>query len=774
MKRKELGEFLKEKVLVLDGAYGTELARRGHVGVPERVVLESPNVVRKLHADYITAGADVILTCTFGANPVKLAKSGMENHHDEIVRQAVDIAKSVSKGALIFGDIGPTGELPYPLGKMSFDDYFEAFRKTASILLSAGVDAIILETFTDILELKAAVLAVRELSSDIFLIANMTFDENARSLTGTDPMNFALTFNDLDVDAIGTNCSLGPQEILPIFEEMSKYSEKLLVVEPDAGTPLLRHGNVKYPVGPKDFAFHVDSFWESKANIIGSCCGSNPEYTSMISKKVGKRAPVGGTAKKIFAFSSASVVVDFGKFVTVGERINPAGRKKLQESMRNSELEKVMKIAIKQKNAQANALDVNFGLEQFVSIDFMCKVVNSIAYKVGTPISIDIQSLKALEEVLKRYPGRPIVNSTRVEEKEMATKIKLMKKYGGLLVVLAMEEHVPSSFDDRRKAVEKGLEIAEKLDFPRDRLIFDPIILAVGAGSPPQDTLKTIIYLNDKALKSVVGLSNISFGMPDRSYINASFLAMAISNGLSAAILNPLDQIVMGILRSSLILNGKMIVFQKNVNDSDSLVDFILSGDEKNLINKIEEILRNKSPLSVIDNHLKPAMDKIGEMYDKSKIFLPQLILAAQTAQKAFERVQSLFTQRKSSGKLVIATVKGDVHDIGKNIVATIVKSAGYEVIDVGRDAPTERIVDVVEREHPLVLGLSAMMTTTAPKIKEVVDELRKRNISLPVIVGGASLNESLAKKLGADFYAKSATDALKYLELMKNQVRKF
>jgi len=774
LRRTELKRILKERVLVLDGAYGTELAKREYVEVPERVVLDSPNVVRNLHAEYIAAGADAILTCTFGANPVKLAKSGLENRHDEIVRRAVDIAKSVSKGALIFGDIGPTGELPYPLGEMSFDDYFEAFRRTASVLLSAGVDAIILETFTDILELKAAVLAVRELSSDIFLIANMTFNKDARSLTGTDPMNFALTFNDLDVDAIGTNCSLGPQEILPIFEEMSKYSEKPLVVEPDAGTPLLYQGNVRYPVGPKNFAFHVDSFWESKANIIGSCCGSNPEYTSMISKKVGRRAPVEEKAKKIFAFSSPSVVVDFGEFVVIGERINPAGRKKLQKSMRNSELEKLMKIAIKQKNARANALDVNFGLEQFVPIDFMSKAINSIAYKVGTPISIDIQSLKALEEVLKRYPGRPVVNSTRVEEAEMLTKIELTKKYGGLLVVLAMEEHVPSSFDDRKKAIKRGLEIAKKLNFSPNRLIFDPIILAVGAGSLPQDTLKTIAYLNDMGLKSVVGLSNISFGMPDRSYINASFLAMAMSDGLNAAILNPLDQIVMGILRSSLILNGKTIVFKRNEGDSNNLVELILSGDEKNLIDKVEEILKEETPLSVIDNHLKPAMDKIGEMYDKSRIFLPQLILAAQTAQKAFEKVQSLFTQKRSSGKLVIATVKGDVHDIGKNIVATVVKSAGYEVIDVGRDAPTEKIIGVVEKEHPLVLGLSAMMTTTAPKIKEITDELKKRKISLPVIVGGASLNESLAKELGADFYAKSATDALKYLEMIKNRVHGF
>ena len=768
MKRAELKRILKERVLVLDGAYGTELSRMGYDAPPEQIVLEKPSVIKKLHADYVMAGANAILTCTFGANPMKLAKYGLEQHHDEIVSRAVDVARKASREALIFGDIGPTGELPIPIGKATFDDYFENFKRTASILLHEGVDAIILETFSDILELKAATLAVRELSKDIFLIANMTFNENARTLTGTDPMNFALTFNDLDVDAIGTNCSLGPQEILPIFEEMSKYSEKLLVVEPDAGSPILHHGNVRYPVGPQDFAVHTDSFWESKANIIGSCCGSSPKYTAMISKKVGKRAPIEEEPRKIFAISSPSKIVDFKEFVAIGERINPAGRKKLQMAMRNSNLEKIMEIAKKQKNAHADVLDVNFGLEQFVSVDYMTEVVNSIAYKIEMPISIDIQLLEALEKVLREYPGRPLINSTRVVEKEMLTKIRLAQRYGGILVVLAMGEHVPTSFKERKSAIDRGLRIAESYNFPQNRIIFDPVILAVGAGSPPQDTLNAIAYLKDNGLKSMVGLSNISFGMPERSYINASFLSVTVSEGLSAAILNPLDEIVMGILRSTLILNGKELKIQEETKDPNSLIGLILSGDEKKLLEKIDVILKDEAPMEVIENYLRPAMDEVGKMYDKSKIFLPQLILAAQTAQKAFEKVQSLFTHQKSSGKFVIATVKGDVHDIGKNIVAAVVKSAGYQVVDMGRDVPAERIVDVVKKERPLMLGLSAMMTTTAPKIKEVTDELKKQKIELPVVVGGASLNEELAKELGADFYARSATDALKYLGMLK------
>ncbi|WP_036225638.1 homocysteine S-methyltransferase family protein [Mesoaciditoga lauensis] len=770
MKREELKKILNERVLVLDGAYGTELAKRGYPDVPEKVVLENPQAIKKLHEDYIRAGANAILTSTFGANDVKLSKFGLESQQEKIVNSAVEIAKSASNGSLIFGDIGPTGELPYPIGEMKFDDYFNTFKKVASLILKAGVDAIILETFTDIMELKAAVLAVRELSKEIFLIAHLTFDENARSLTGTDPTNFALTFNDLDVDAIGVNCSLGPQEILPIFEEISKYSDKMLVVEPDAGAPILKNGKTHYPVGPQDFAFYVDSFWEAKANIIGSCCGSDPTYTAAISKRVGKRSPIKEKAKKVFAFTSPTDIADLDDFVVIGERINPAGRKKLQQHMKDKNMDAVMKVATGQKEAGAKALDVNFGLEQFVDVGFMSDTVNSIAYKLGTPISLDIQSFEALEYVLKRYPGRALVNSSRADEEELTKKLELIKSYGGMLVVLSMEEGVPTSFEDRKRAIEKALKMAESFGISKERLVFDSIILAVGAGASPKETLKAIEYLNESGLKSVVGLSNISFGMPNRSYLNAAFLAMAVSSGLSSAIMNPKDQNVMQMLEASLILNGKSLELkvQKGEGDTNQLVDLILSGEEKKLLDYVDELLKAEEPLNVIENHLKPAMDVIGDMYDKSKIFLPQLILAAQTAQKAFEKVQSLFEKKESSEKFVIATVKGDVHDIGKNIVATILRSAGYDVVDLGRNVAPEKIIDAIKSEKPVMLGLSAMMTTTAPKIQETIEKMKEEGISLPVIVGGASLNEELAKDLGADFYAQNATDAVKALKNIK------
>lgn len=768
MNRKALANILKERVLILDGAYGTEFMRRGFKQSPEEILLEHPEAIKNLHTEYVKSGANALLTSTFGANPIKLSKIGLESQHDKIVRNAVEIAKSASKGALIFGDIGPTGDLPYPIGERSFDDYYENFHKTAAILLEEDVDAIILETFTDILELKAAYFAVRDLSKDIFLIAHLTFDENGRTLTGTDPVNFGMIFDDLDVDAIGMNCSLGPEEMLPIFEELSKYTHKFLTVEPDAGKPILKGDKVEYPISAEEFAIHMDSYWESGANIVGSCCGSNPTHTSKISTIVGKRSPVERENRMLFAISSASSVVNFDKFVIIGERLNPAGKKKLTEAMRTENMDYVVDQAREQVEKGANALDVNFGVEQTISKTFMSKSVAAITYKTGAPLSLDIQTPELLEFVMKRYPARPLVNSARAVDEEFLKRANLIKKYGGVLLALSMGEKVPENFEDRKAAIKHILDMLDSLELSKDRVVFDPIVLAIGAGADARETIKTISYLESLGLKSSFGLSNVSFGMPERSYINAAFLTMSILNGLSSAIMNPLDDVVMGNLKASLLLTKRSQIEIKNVQGSDELLNFVLTGANEKLLNTVDEFLKTEEPVSVIDNHLKPVMDRVGDLYGSGKIFLPQLILAAQTAQKAFEKVQNLIPSGGDYGKFIIATVKGDVHDIGKNIVATIVKSAGYKVIDLGRDVPSEKIVDVAEKEKPIMIGLSAMMTTTAPRIKDVVDEIKKRHLHIPVIVGGASLNESLAKELGADLYAKNATDAIKYLKVLQ------
>ncbi len=662
MKRKALADILKERVLILDGAYGTEFMRRGLKKSPEEILLEHPEAVKKLHEEYVKSGANALLTSTFGANPIKLSKIGLESHHDEIVRNAVKIARSTSRGVLVFGDIGPTGDLPYPLGERTFDEYYDSFQKTARILIEEDVDAIILETFTDILELKAAYFAVRDLSEDIFLIAHLTFDENGRTLTGTDPVNFAITFDDLDVDAIGINCSLGPEEMLPIFEELSKYTNKFLTVEPDAGKPILKGDTVEYPIKPDEFAIHMDSYWEAGANVIGSCCGSNPAHTAKISTIVGKRSPVERDEKRLFAISSPSSMVNFDKFVIIGERLNPAGKKKLTEAMHEEHIDYILDQAREQIDRGAHALDLNFGVEQTVSKSFMFKSISALTYKTGSPLSLDIQTPEILEFIMKRYPGRPLVNSARAVDEEFLKRANFIKKYGGILIALSMGEHVPENFEDRKASINRILEMIESVDLSRDRILFDPIVLAIGAGGDARETIKTISYLNSMDLKTTFGLSNVSFGMPDRSYINGAFLTMAVLNGLSSAIMNPMDEIVMGNLKASLLLSRRSQIEVERIQSTDELLNLVLTGSEEKLLDKVDALLKTQEPVSVIENHLKPVMDKVGDLYGTGKIFLPQLILAAQTAQKAFEKVQKLIPSGGDYGKFIIATVKGDVH----------------------------------------------------------------------------------------------------------------
>ncbi len=775
-KREKISRVLKEKVLLLDGAYGTELMKRaGLKDVPPEVLnIERPDVVESLHRDYVNAGSDVVITNTFGATPSKLSEYGLENRFEEIVRNAVRAAKRAAKGkAFVFGDAGPTGKLPFPVGDKPFDFFYENFRKLFEIMVEEGVDGIILETFSDIAELKAAVLAARDASKDIFLVAHLTFDENGRTLTGTDPMNFVLTFEDLDVDALGINCTLGPEELLPIFQELSKYTDKFLTVEPNAGMPIVEHGETIYPVGPDEFSVHVDSYWEAGANIIGGCCGTTPEHIRKMRRQLGDRHPIERERRRIFALSSPTTIVSFEKFVVIGERINPAGRKKLRKAMENGDLEYVVSDGRKQKDAGAEVLDVNFGIEQLVDEDFMEKVIYSLSYSVGTPISIDVQTVKKLERLVRSYPGRPLINSFRPVEEEMK-KLEVLKKYGGSVVLLSMEEEVPESYEDRLKAFEKGLDILLSNGIEKHRIIVDPIVLAMGAGGNPRDTLRFIEHLSKNGFKTTLGLSNLSFGLPDRSHFNSSFLVMAVDRGLSSAIMNPLDEIVMKDLKSALVILGKAELPKKEVKEKDEIVEMVLSGKSDELLEKTKEFLKElKEPLLVVEKYLRPAMEKIGDMYDKGEIFLPQLILAAQTAKASFEYLEGLMKgEGKSEKRVIIATVKGDVHDIGKNIVAAVMKSSGYDVLDLGKDVPSDVIVNEAEKKKPIAVALSAMMTTTAPRISEVVRLLRERGIDVPVLVGGASLSEKLAKELGADFYAKDASQGVKILkELEKGGV---
>ncbi len=773
--KKDIYDVLKERVLILDGAYGTEFMKVCNLKgrPPEILNLEAPEVVERLQRSYVEAGADILLTNTFGATPAKLKKSGLEDEFENIVRAAVRIAKKVSEGRVfVFGDIGPTGELPYPIGKRDYDFFYNNFYKQAKLLIEEGVDGIILETFSDILELKSAIRAVRDISNEIFLIAHLTFDEKGRTLTGTTPEIFSAVLQDYNVDALGINCTLGPEEMLPVFQDLASRTGKFLSVEPNAGMPVVKEGKTVYPVSADEFAYYAESYWESGANIIGGCCGTTPEHIKKLKRVIGDRKPLERSPKKLISVTSAATFVDFSGFVVIGERINPAGRKKLRQALENGFTDIVFEEARVQLEKGADLLDVNFGVEQFVSDDTVRKTVMGISYSLSSPLSIDVQTQEKLVVAMKNYPGRPILNSIKVSQEDIY-KIEILKRYGGMVVLLAMGDNLPKDFKDRVKAFEKGVRLLEDYGIDRERIIVDPVVIPAGAGGDVRAVLDMIKHLSELGFLTTMGVSNVSFGLPNRSYYNTALLVMALQNGLTSAIVNPLDEKLMGVLNASLVILRMKELPKKRVDTSDELTRLLLKGDSETLLTKVKEFLiQEKNALDVVEKYLKPAMEKIGVLYEKGKIFLPQLILASQTAKVAFDYLsEKLSTESGNNNKkVVIATVKGDIHDIGKNIVSAVMRSYGYEVIDLGHDVPAERIVEVVKREKPIVVALSAMMTTTAPRISEVVRKLKEEGLNVPVLVGGASLNERFAKELGAHYYASNPTEGVSFLKKLEGR----
>jgi len=769
LKREEVKKLLKEKgKLLLDGAHGTYFMSLGFVEeVPDILNLKEPNVVVKHHKEYLTASADIHLTNTFNSTREKLKKFGLEHLVEKLNVEAVRLArKAIGEKALVFGDIGPTGSLIKPLGELSFHQAFDTFREQAKILIDNGVDGIILETFSDILELKAAYLAVREISEDVFLIAHLTFEENGKTLTGTSPEAFAALFNDLDVDAIGINCSVGPHEMLPIFQQLSKYSKKYLSVEPNAGLPVIENGITRFLIGSEEFSKAMVNFINSGASLVGGCCGTTPEHIKLLRKILDKTEVVHPEIEDIELLTSRTKVVDTTKdFIIVGERLNYSGSKKVRKMMEEKNLEDLIKIGLEQKNSGADLLDINFGLQR--DLEFSKELIVQIENRCGLPISFDVQDLEFLEELLKLYPGRPLINSSRVIEDEVKNISKLLKRYGGMLILLSAKDSFEEDFNYRLKSAENGIELLKDLGIEKSRIFVDPLVFSMGAGHSPLITLDLIEKYNKMGLKTIIGLSNLSYGMPMRSDINAVFLTLALERGLSAAIMNPIDERVNSSVKAYNLIFGKSNLAISEKDFGDELLDSVLNGEGNKLKELISKKLKEKNFVEVVEEIVRPLMKNIGDLYERNKIYLPQLLIAAKVVKEIMEFFEKQIKKQggtSSSVKVVLATVKGDIHDIGKNLVAALMKSSGVEVIDLGRDVPTERIVSVSKVENPVLIGLSAMMTTTVPRVREVVESLNNEGINIPVIVGGASMNEKLAKEFGASYYAHTAIDGLKIL----------
>ena len=771
--RGEFARALAERTLLLDGGYGTSFFEMGFGGMPaERLNLEYPEAVEKLHADYVAAGADLILTNTFGGNRFKLEENGLENRIGEIHAAAVAIARRAAASApdrkiYVFGDISSTGRLPRPSGDGTFADCRRVYAEQAQLLIEAGCDGLIVETITDIKEMKAALVAIREISAEVPVIAQMSFDAGGSTLTGASVEVFAAVAGDLDVDVIGMNCLVGPAEMLANLRRLSGRTSAFLSVEPNAGDPHFDGERTIYHTGAAEFALYAEEFVEAGASIIGGCCGTAAEHIRALSSILKGVVPAAKRPRETTAgqfLASRTTIFDLraGGFGVVGERINPTGRKPLRESMRAGDWSVMLDEAAAQCREGAQVLDVNFGVEKFFDCDGIADAFVALDRATGTPLSLDVQSLDLMETALAEYPGRPLINSSACDEASLAKKLPLLKKYGGVMILLAMDQEISESAQERIAAVERALEYAERMGLSRDRFIVDPLVLSKGAGNDQRVTLETIRLACERGLTTTAGLSNLSHGMPNRSGINAAFLSQAVEAGLSSAIMNPGDNVVMETLFGAMLL--KTGILEENISgvELDPLVEALLSGRAKVVNALVDEKLNAGIPaIEVSQGLLGDAMERVGELYEGKKIFLPHILFAAETAFPVFDRLNGMMAGEGSSrGRVLIATVEGDIHDIGKNIVGTVLRAGGFEVVDIGKNMPAAEIVAKAAELKPDIVGLSAMMTTTVGRVAEVKKALMEAGLDVSVISGGASMNTELAAMFGV-FYSPDSSGAL-------------
>lgn len=761
MKRSEFLDILDKKVLVLDGGYGTQFMKLGFGGIPGEVLnLKNPEAVEKVHRSYVEAGSNIILTNTFSANSLKLRALGHEKDMIAINRTAVAVARRAGgRDTLVFGDMSSCGEFPVPAGSMDFDACVDIFRTQASILAGEGVDGFIIETMSDIKELKAALLGVREASPDLPLIVHMTFDETFRSVTGTPPEAYAALFDDLDCDVIGINCSVGPAISLDIIRKIAAHTSKPLSVEPNAGAPVFDGVKLTYNETPEDFAMYTEDFINAGCRIIGGCCGTSPDHIKLISHFAASGRNLKTARTPVQLITSRTAIATMDPFINIGERINPAGRERFQKQIVDMNFSQVLDEAASQKLQGATVLDTNLGIEKLLTPEHFVKVINELDRASSLPLSLDIQTPSMMELAARHYSGRPLLNSARVTDKNLPRRIEILKKYGGMLVLLAMGKEIPETARGRFDVIMEGIRILEDAGISRHRVLADALVMSFGAGKDPAVTLETFRLLSEEGIKTTCGLSNLSFGMPDRSYLNGTFLTQALDRGLTSAIMNPGDEFVMGCLYGTLSLAGKKLTRADVRVSENPLVNLLLEGNAEKLLKEIKELCNINDPVIVSQEILGKAMEEIGILYGNGKIYLPHLLLAAQTSQLSFDHLNSLLAgEVESKGRVLLATVEGDVHDIGKKIVGTVLKTGGFEVIDLGKDISAAKIVEKAMELKPDIIGLSAMMTTTVGRVSEVASALKAAQINAKLICGGASMTADLATKFGADGFAKNAS----------------
>lgn len=778
----ELKDRLNKGFLFFDGAMGTMLQKEGLQGgeLPEIYNITNPNVVLKIHKAYASSGADVITTNTFGANEIKLSKTGyvMEN----VIAKAVSLAKGAGDDKLTALDIGPIGQLLYPMGTLSFNRAYEIFARQVKAGAEAGADLILIETMSDLYEAKAAILAAKE-NSRLPVFCTMTFQEDKRTLMGADALTVVNVIQGLGIDALGVNCSLGPKEVMSVVKDILRYSKVPVIVQPNAGLPKAVAGETIYEVKIEEFAQYIKEMADMGASIFGGCCGTTPEFIGAVRKALEGKLPIRREVTKITAVSSYSKTVVFGEDAAIiGERINPTGKKKFKEALKNNDVDYILSEAIAQKEAGADILDVNVGLPEIDEKKMMVKAVEEIQSIINLPLQIDSASPEVIEGAVRIYNGKAIINSVNGKVSSMEKVFPIAKKYGACVIGLTLDEKgIPNKAEERFSIAEKIVKRAEEYGLNRGDIIIDCLTLTASAQqSEVLETIKAVKLVKEKLkVKTALGVSNVSFGLPYRETLNSTFLAMALCYGLDAPILNPLSEDMIKTIKAFRVLSnvdkegkdfietfGQVEKRKETVVVSADLKDIVIQGRKEEAASKALELLKQYKPVEIVDRYLIPALDTAGERFEKGEIFLPQLIQSAETVKSAFEVIKTHLLKEESSdiskGKVLLATVKGDIHDIGKNIVKVLLQNYGFEVIDMGKDVAAEAIVRKIKEEDIKLVGLSALMTTTVKNMQETIEVIRKEKLSCSIMVGGAVLNPEYAHMVKADFYAKDAREGVK------------
>ncbi len=786
-----LRDFIKNNIVYLDGGMGTLLQKSGlQPGeLPERWNISHPEVIKEIHKSYYDSGSNIVNTNTFGANSLKFGTDELS----EIIYHAVknaDEARKASSGKqekFIALDVGPTGKLLKPLGDLDFEDAVKAFAEVISLGVKYGVDLITIETMNDSYETKAAVLAAKE-NSDLPIIVTNAYGENGRLMTGADPAVMAAMLEGMGVDAIGANCSLGPKQLMGVMDELLNYCSVPVAFKPNAGLPKSDGKVTYYDVDAEEFAQDIKLAVSNGVRIVGGCCGTTPEYIKKVCELTRDIRPKEIEKKTYSVCTSYNKAVFFGeKPILIGERINPTGKKRFKQALLENDIGYILQEAVNQQAKGVHVLDVNVGLPGIDEAQMLTNSVCELQCVTDLPLQIDSSDPVAMESALRRYNGKAMINSVNGKEENLNAIFPLVKKYGGFVVALTLDEKgIPSTVDGRMKIARKILLTAALYGINKKDIIFDPLAMTVSADKMSAvTTLETVKKITEQlGCNTSLGVSNVSFGLPSRDLVNAAFFTTAMENGLSAAIMNPYSERMMEAYYSFNVVKGldencmDFINFasrqevQPTAKQESSLT--LKEAIEKGLKEKASEIttamLGNSSPLDIVNAHVIPALDNVGKRFEEKKLFLPQLLMSAEAAKASFEVIKATMSADGSSvkkGSIVIATVHGDIHDIGKNIVKLLLENYGYNVIDLGKNVPPETVLRAVTDNHAPLVGLSALMTTTVPAMEETVKLIKENAPWCKTVVGGAVLTQDYADKIGADKYAADAMETVRYTELV-------